>query len=336
MAVNSTTGLPYPESYAAYAKEWVKHFMTLGWQVRYYQIMNEPYFYFGWTDMTKLGYYVSLWNTVARSMRQENPNILISHDAINIKKVFDYWLLNGDNVDFLDYHKYDADTINQYSDSEMFQRAETRGFETIGSYYGIAEARQKWYNARGNWLRAMFSEFNFNYAWDTGTDPKIQQMAGAVWTALVLRQGILDGLDYSLYFEFFSSKSWAEAHGKTGWGFGMVNEDDDQPWYPYYVHKFIGSNLAVGDVLVDTQVSSGDVRSIAWIHNGKLIILLISKVDDQRTITIEGVNGLLDATWIDNTFSHVTPNIQTATINATEPLLMKGYTVAVFQTTLGS
>lgn len=331
MAVNTNTSLPYSGSYAAYAKEWVKHFKTLGWPVRYYQIMNEPNFYFGWnpSDTTKLAYYVELWNATAKSMRQENANVLLSQDCITMRNVFDYWLGHGEDVDFLDFHKYDADTVNQYSDSDMFSRAETRQFETSTSYYGVDEARQRWYNARGKRLLAINSESNFSSAWETGTEPKIQQMAGAVWLALVLRMGILKGLNYNVYFEFCSSKSWQEAHG-TGWGFGMTNEDDNRPWFPYYVNKMIGGNLAIGDDLVDTT-SPNDIRSVAWIHDEKLNILLICKTNETKTVGLNGVNGQIDVSWIDNTTPAVTPSIQTRTISATETLAMSGYTVALLQ-----
>jgi len=332
MAVNPNTGLPYPESYAAYAKEWVKHFKVKGWPIRYYEIMNEPHFYFGWnpSDTTKLSYYVHLWNTAARAMRAENPDILLSQDTITMRRVLDYWLTHGDDVDSLNFHKYDAETIGQFTDAQMFVLAEKDTFENSATWYGLDEARQKWFNARGKWLPVINSESNFNSACETGTDPEIQQMAGAVWLALVLRTGILKGLNYNIYFEFSSSKSWQEAHG-TGWGFGMINEDDNQPWYPYYVHKMIGSNLAVGDKLVETQSSSNDVRNIAWIHKGKLNILLICKVDQPRTVTIKGISGQLDVSWIDNTIPYETPRMQTGTLSADNFLVMSGYTVLLLQ-----
>jgi hypothetical protein len=331
MVINPTTGLPYPESYAAYAGEWVKHFKNSGMPVRYYQIMNEPMFYFGWgPDNTNLANYVELWNTVAGKMRQENPNILLSHDCINIKRVFDYWLQYGDDVDFLDFHKYDADTIGQYSDAQMLTRAEQIHIETTTTYYGIEEARQRWFNARGKLLPVINSESNFNSAWEGGTDPKIQEMIGAVWTALVLRMDILKGISYNVYYEFSSSKSWSEAHG-SGWGFGMINEDDNQPWYPYYVHKMMGSNLVVGDKLVEAESSSNDIRSVAWVHDGKVNIVLICKVDEPRTVTLQGTSGQVDVSWIDNAIAYETPSIQTRVLSSMEPLILNGYTVALLQ-----
>lgn len=338
MAVNPVTQLPYPESYAAYAAEWVRHFKQLGLLVRFYQIMNEPFFYFGWNaeNMTRLGYFVEFWNIVARAMRAENPNILLSHDAITQKKVFDYWLLYGDDVDFLDFHKYDANTIGQYSDAEMFRYAEIRGFEDVSwsALLSINTARQRWFNARGKWLPAIISESNFNSAWENGTDPKIQQMSGAVWLALVLKSSILNGLDYYVYYEFSSSRSSAITKASGGFGFGMINTDDDQPWYPYYVHKIIGSNLAIGDKLIEIKSSSDDVRSIAWIRGEKLNIVLICKVGEGRTVMVLGVGGEADLLWIDNGTSYEMPRIQTKVIKLGEALMLNGYIVALLQVPL--
>ena len=83
MATNPSTGLPYPDSWAAYCAEWVKHFKAVGLPVKYYEITTEPFKYFGWTaDLTKLSHYVKLWNAAARAMRAVDPNILLSQDFI--------------------------------------------------------------------------------------------------------------------------------------------------------------------------------------------------------------------------------------------------------------
>ena len=336
MTVNPITQLPYPESYAAYAAEWVKHFRELGLPVRFYQIMNEPFFYFGWNaeNMTRLGYFVEFWNMVARAMRRENPDILLSHDAITQKRVFDYWILYGDDVGFLDFHKYDAGSIGQYSDAETFRRAEIRGFEDVSwsALYSINIARQKWFNSRGKWPPAISSESNFNSAWETGTDPKIQQMAGPVWLALVLRTGILKGVNYNIYFEFSSSKSWELANRPSGGcGFGMTNEDDNQPWYPYYVHKIIGSNLGIMDKIVETRSTSDDIKTLAWIHDGKLVILLICKVEEPRMINFHGITGQFNLMWIDSTVPYTSPKVQEATKNVGDQIKLNGYTVVLLK-----
>jgi len=335
MAANSITNLPYPESFAAYAAEWIKHFKDAGFSVRYYEIVNEPFHYFGWnpSNTTKLAYYVELFNAAARRMRQEKPDILISHDTSTMKKVFDYWLQNGDDIDFLDFHKYDSNTVGKFTDAEMLKRAEHLRFDTSFSFYGVDEARQKWLNARGKILPAINSESGFNSAWKNGTDPRIPQRVGAVWTSLVLRMAILKGVNYNVYYTFSSSASYSQSHG-DGYGFGMVNSDNDQPWYPYYVQNIIGNNLKVGDPIVETNSSSDDIRLLASIHDRTLNLLLINKIDEPRTIHLHGLTGELNFFKIDNTISFLTPSIQIGTINATRPLTVKGYTVALLQTQL--
>jgi hypothetical protein len=259
---------------------------------------------------------------------------LLSHDAITQKKVFEYWLLYGDDVDFLDFHKYDADTIGQYSDAEMFNRAEIRGFEDVSwsALLSVSTARQRWFNARGKWLPVINSESNFNSAWKTGMDPKVQQMAGSVWLALVLRTGILKGLDYNVYFEFSSSKSWELANRPSGgWGFGMTNEDNNEPWYPYYVHKMIGSSLSLGDEIVEAKSTSDEIRTLAWIHDGKLVILLICKVVEPRMINVQGVTGRFNVIWIDGTIPYTSPELQKNTKDVGDPIKLNGYTVMLLE-----
>lgn len=332
MATNPRTGLPYPGSWAAYCAEWVKHFKAVGLPVKYYEITTEPFKYFGWTaDLTKLSYYVELWNAAARKMRAVDSGVLLSQDFITAQRVLDYWLKHGDDVDFLDFHKYDSYALEgtgHYSDEELLRRAETSRFVTTsGGTYGVDEARQKWFNARGKLLPVINSECNLNSAWKDGTDPRIQKMVGAVWTALMLRMSILKGLKYSTYFSFGSNARYT----RTGNGFGMINLDNNRPWYPYYVHKWLGNNLDVGDILVETASSSDDVRSLAWINGEKLNVFIICKIDQSRTLSIYGLEGQIKYYKIDNTISYLDPEVQTGTINSGTPLYLKGYTVILLQ-----
>jgi hypothetical protein len=239
--------------------------------------------------------------------------------------------LYGDDVDFLDFHKYDASAVNEASDSEMFWRAETYRFETTTSTYGVDYVRRKWFEKRGKLLPVINSESNFCSAWETGTEPRIQQMAGAVWTGLVLRMGVLKGLSYNVYFEFLSSASYGKTTETGGYGFGMVNSDNNKPWYPYYVNYMIGRNLAVGDKIAETTSSSEDVRTLAWLNNQTLNILIICKVDQTRAVRFYGLEGYLNISKIDNTISWENPNIQNYIINSDEPLILNGYTVALVQ-----
>jgi hypothetical protein len=330
MAINPTTGLPYPDSWAAYCREWVKHFKQTGMPVRYYETTNEPWTYFGWDDQPELSYYIEMFNTAATAMRQENPNVCVSFDGTNRKPVLDYCIQNNIQLDFISFHKYDSFTIGSYSDEEMLNRAETYQVKTSLSYYGVQDARQLYYNANGVSIPVINSESNFNSVWETGTDPRIQQVLGSVWLSLMIRTGILEGLDYSIYFHFASSKSWETANKQSGgWGFGMINLDDNTPWYPYYTQKLIGNNLDKGDSLIYSTSSSSDIRIISWINNGTTKILVVSKIDEPIAVHFEGLQGTLSIQKIDETVSWENPQLQNQQIDATNSLRLKGYSIAL-------
>jgi hypothetical protein len=331
MATNPVTGLPYPESWAAYCRAWVKHFKELGFPVRFYEIVNEPWEYFGWTNYTRLAFFRDLFNAAATAMRSENPDVLIGLNGANRKAILDYWLANGGaELDFISFHKYDAGSIGQYSDEVMLSRAETYQIVTSSSYYGVQDVRKVYFNARGKRVLVINSESNFNSAWKTGTDPKIQQMVGAVWLALVLRAEVLEGVDGTVYYTFSSSASWEKDNKQSGGvGFGMVNDDDNKPWYPYYVQKMIGNNMDVGDIIVESNSSSNDMRVLSWLHSGELKILLICKADQPYMIYFNGISGKLNIMKIDDTISWENPSVQLDEIDAAKPIMINGYTVAL-------
>lgn len=331
MAVNPQTQLPYPESYAAYCSEWVKHFKNVGLPVRFYEVFNEPFAYFGWTaDYTKLGYFKDVWNACARAMRTENSNIMLSFDFTTNRRVLDYWIENGDSIDFLDAHKYDCNSIPGYDDQEMFKRAEERRFFSYpdNNFYGFDDARQLWFNSRGKMLPSIISESNVNSACgDVGTDPRMAQMTGAVRTALVLRQGMLEKLDYHVYYEFSSDPATAS----SGYGFGMINSATNTPWYSYFAQKLIGPNLEVNNPILETSSNSDDVRVIAWNNGNTLNILIICKSDEPQSIHINGVSGEVNCSWIDTSIPFTEASIQNNVINIEENVQLIGYTVMLLQ-----
>lgn len=334
MTTNSSTGLPGPESFAAYSTEWVKHFKAVNLPVRYYELVNEPHHYFGWNgaNLTRLSYYVDLWNITAESMRSVNPNILISQDTVMQKTVMSYWLQHGDNVDFLDFHKYDSDYIGECNDSQLFNRAENWFFETSSTFLGVYDAQNIWYNARGKLIPIILSEFNLDSACVNGTDPRIQQMAGAVYTALVLKTAVQKGLSYAVYLTFSSSASWeSKARSSGGLGFGMINSDNNHPWYPYYVQEILANNLAMGDSILNVTSSSNDISVMGWKHSEKLNILVISKVDDSRTLRVVGPIGEMNFTKIDNAISWQNPSSQLGFTMASKALVTTGYTIMLIQ-----
>jgi hypothetical protein len=336
MAINPVTGLPYPESYAAYAREWVRHFKEKGLNVRFYEILNEPWSYFGRYDTlnyTKLDYFIDFFNATATAMRQEDSKVLVSYDASTMMKVLDYWLVRGPDLDFLDFHFYGASSLPGPSDEELFRRAEQRRFEDVTDHYGVDTARRLWLEKRGKLLPVICSEGNLNAACTDGTDPRIQQMVGAVWTALVLRMCVLKGLSFNIYYQFASSESWEKKFSSGGLGFGMVNLDNNMPYYPYYVQKWLGTNLAIGDIIVECYVNSSDFRVLAWIHNDFLNVLLISKTKATYTVLVTGIDGQITYQKIEDptNTSYLNPQIQEGVISTATPIIINGYAVALLQ-----
>jgi len=331
MSYDRNTDLPYPDQWAAYCAEWVRHFKEVDFPVRYYEIINEAYHYFGWpATQPKLGYFMNLYNAAAKAMRIENSNVKIGNDACILETVLDYFISTGENLDFLSYHAYGTESLSA-TDSEIFNAAETKYIGETRDVYGVDKTRQLYKVARGIDLPVIHGENNVNFQYSQGTDPRIQKMQGAVYQALTFRTSMLKNFLFNTYFHFASSASQEERNPSGGLGFGMVNSDNNQPWYPYYVHEMVGNNLAVGDTLVESSSDSNDLRVVAWIHEDKLNAFLICKVDQQRTIYLRGLTGQLDYFKIDNTISWKTPTIQTGTIDSADFIALNGYTVMLLQ-----
>lgn len=329
MAIDPNTGLPNPDSWAAYCTEWANHFQKVGLPVRFYEIINEPWSYFGWNNYTKIGCYMNVFNASTQAMRDQNANVLLGFDGSDRKPVLTYWLSNGGaNLDFISFHKYDSDTIGKYSDATMLSKAETFLLQSDSSYYGVADAQQAYYTARHKIIPVINSESNFNSAWAKGADPEIQQMVGAVWTALVLRTGVLVGLTYNVYQCFGSSASWEKANKPSGGtGFGLVNLDNNQPWYPYIVNWMLGTSLGRGDPVFKSSSSSDSIRVLAWNHSEKICVILICMLNQTFSVLLNGLPTQMNLSKIDNSISSQNPRIQTSIVNLTQPLEVSGYTV---------
>ncbi|MBS7630255.1 hypothetical protein KEJ47_01555 [Candidatus Bathyarchaeota archaeon] len=331
MAVNPTTGLPYPESWASYARAWVKHFKEKNLNVEYYELVNEPHHYFDWDNTEKVGDYIDLFEAAAKAMRAENPNVKISTDASIMKKVLNALISRKIKIDFLSYHGYGVGSLSA-SDSQIIASAETKYIGESTSIYGVDKAKQVYKQATGIDLPVIKSENNINFAYSSGTDPRIQQMVGVIYNALTVRTFMLKGYMCNIYFNFATSASTEDDSPSGGYGFGMVNLDNDKPWYPYYLYKLVGTNLYVGDKIIYTTSSSEDVRAVAWIHGSKKNLMIILKANVQKSIYIKGLSGSLTYFKISNAISWKTPAVQTGLIQASNPILMNGYTVMLVQT----
>jgi len=333
MQMDPVTGLPNPDSFSAYCVEWVKHFKN---KIKYFEVVNEAWFYFypNWNwRQDRVNYFLDLYETCYDDMHREDPSILISNDASLHVRFFNQLVQNNVPIDYLVSHKYDCDNMRM-STSIVLGRAETRLFTTDSLFYGVNHAREIWSNKYGKYLPAIFTESNWAAFCSDGSDPRMQQIEGATWLGLVLRQCILEGVEFHDYFNYVSSKSWEQAKGNPptgGVGFGQINSDNNQPWFPYYVNKMIGTNIDVGDQVIYTSSSSPNLRTVGWINNGNVNILVISKSQETRTLRIQGIEGEIEYQKIDGSISWQNPYVKTGTIGDEKSLTINGYSVILLQ-----
>ncbi len=344
MAINSATLLPNPDSYAAFAAAWVQHFKSIGVKVKYYEIFNEIQEYIGWNptsaNQNRIANFVRLFNAAYTKMHQADSQVMISTDCSLEKHFFSYFIDNGVGLDYFDFHKYDAWKYPQFTDAEMFTKAETVYFTTDYNVYSVADARQIWKNRFGVTLPVVLSETNFNAAAignnnDAGSDPRIPQLAGAVRTALLARACILNGVEFIAYHCLTTSKSYEITFPTGGTGFGMINRDNSLPWYPYYMMRMIGSNFDPNDKIIQSSATdSTNFRTLAWINDGKINLLIINKSHNQYNVKVQGLQGTITYEKIDEAISWTNPKVQSGQLG--EYLTINGYTVALFQSNSAS
>ena len=202
----------------------------------------------------------------------------------------------GQGVGFLSFHKYEAwgtwltDQEGYYSNEELLKKA--GGEDTDPQVYTPQEMQQIWYRARGQLLPIICSETNLNSAYKNGTDPRIQQIIGAVWYAEELRTFVQKGLTYSIYYHFASDDSpeWNSTKLTQGWGFGMVKETSPfTEWYSYLVNYLVGNYLEAGDEFYEASSDKPDFVSVmAWrAKNNYLRVILLCKNPNATAVNIK-------------------------------------------------
>jgi len=326
------TLLPYPADWAEYCGIWARHYKG---KVGTYEVFNEPYQYFGWpAQEPKLSYWMNDYNVGFDAMKQVDPLLQISNDAVTLKLVLQKVLANGTKIDTVNFHRYATGDIS-ISDSVLFNLAETYGLTESSSYYAPQQARSLVYTAIGKSLPILLTEYNVNYAWSNGTDIRNTNIFGAVHSTISLMAFIKAGVNASFFFHHASSKQ-LETQKATGWGFGLVNRDDNTPYYPYYAQKMIGPNLSIGDKFVSCSSDSANLRTIAWIHEGKLVVLIACKTHTPEQLNFTGVQGSFTYEKIDETIPSDNPQLQKGTLNLNEPFSLKGYTVLLLQQELAT
>jgi hypothetical protein len=353
MAVNPETDLPYPESFGAYAAELVRYFKNSVLGVRYWEIWNEPHSYiferkddgsyvWGVSNKTRLEAFVKLFNVTSAHMRSVDSEILIGTDASLYKSFFDCFVRYGEGVGFLSFHKYDAwgtwlhNPEGYLSDEEILKKAGRIGDKWT---YTPEEARQIWREIRKVDIPVICSETNLNSAWENGTDPRIQQVIGAVWYTETLKTYILSDVRFSVYYCFVSDNSprWNTTKPTRGAGFGMVNmTPPHDEWYPYLANYLLGNHLSVDDVIYYTVSSNLTAMSVlAWKHENQFKVLLNYKGRDQSILAKIQFAGIeLDPKTEINVYriDELNRGIQSKVVTWSEAstIIMKSYSIVLF------
>jgi hypothetical protein len=330
MANDPNTQLPYPDDWAEYCAVWVRRY---GNQVKYWEVMNEPDLYWGWDeDWERVSRLMPLYEAAYHSMKEANPNILISHADVQDTDMFDYHLDRSIPFDFLDFHFYGTGGPTSYGveSGRVFSTADT-GYTALNKndIVGLDFCRE-----RVGDLIQICGEANFNSAWKNGSDIRNQKMDSAVFDALQIIEGIKAGSDFRIHFHLSSSPIYDPNNPSYDWsyGFGMINQQDEKPYYPWYVYRMVGQNLFVGDPIFEMNSSNSIIDSIAWKHDRTLNILLVHKGTSNRIIAINGASGEFNYTKIDNTYDFTEAKEQYGTIDLSkENVSLSGYTVMLLQ-----
>jgi len=333
MTTDEFTGLPDPDDWAEYCRVWVHKY---GDKVRFWEVMNEPDLYWG-LDIEESGKVENLTNiylAAYHAMKNESSSILISHSEVQDYDIFQNYTNDGIPFDYLNFHYYGTggDTSYRVNSKDVFTNADTGysvelknnllSLDYIRSLSNVTEIIQ------------ICGETNFNSAWKNGSDFRNQKMDGAVFDALQIVNAMKVGSDYRIHFHLSSKPEYDESNNFSNWnlGFGMINQENALPYYPWYVYKMIGGNLEVGDPIYTVESNNSYVNSISWRHNDDLNALLIHSDTVNREIEISGLYGEFNFTKIDETFEYWRAQEQDGIINLSEEnLILEGYSVVLLQ-----
>lgn len=324
------TKLPNPSQFAAYITVWIEHFKARGTPITYWELFNEPQHFFN--DGGTCSSFKNFMNPVLSAMKTADPNVKVGCDNSMVtwnqggsEGAFNVWFAkNINSVGFLSWHRYLTGSKST-TDSSLFDKAINDEGGTYGANSFINPARQVYYNAKGTWLNSIQTEANIDYSYSTGTDQRIQQMSGAVGTALALRTEILNGnVLYNIYMQLASGSTDSSK-------FGMINLDNNQPWYPYYVQYMLSGlgGLSVGDSVVQSSSSSSNVIPLVWKDGSTTNILLINRSPSSMAVALSGVSGAVSWWKIDN--SSKTMQTGSTSFLSTSTFTLNGYTVMLLR-----
>jgi len=283
------TGLPSPQDYAGYVYDIVQHVVSMGFDVPYYELVNEAWFYFypNWTwNEAKALNFLALYNAGYDAVKSVASLALCGTDSSLYPRFNTFWKANNGRLDFLSTHKYDG-WGRSYSDAQGLDSAEKKFFAYYDSnHMTVTEARAIWGD-----LPVLFTEANFNAVY-APTDPRLQGPVGQAWCGIVAMNCMRYGINYLHYFDWTSKPD--TSYTPASLGFGLIKRDDNAPasvpYETYNILRDIFSHLSLNDELLATTVTGNTaaVKAQAWRHNGIIYCVIVNRGSDPVSVTYEG------------------------------------------------
>jgi hypothetical protein len=277
--------LPDPDQFGVHCQNVIRHCNQKGYNIKYYDLVNEAYFYYTPEELC------SWFNIVQAYCYAEDPSILLGQSACHYPNFFDYYVDHIKGLKWFPHHGYtDWPANSGHIDEQILAAAEDLKYTATGFRQRTPkEMREMWHAKHGEWLDAICIETNMNSGYDEtyGTDPRMQQIFGAVYWAEISRSRILEGAKGAVWYEYCAYDLTLKGC-QGGHGLGMINMYSPfEPWYPWYVNFLYGNNLAEGDVIFESSSSDfKKVSSLAWKHGADYKLLLIGKTTDIISVEI--------------------------------------------------
>ena len=326
---SDSNGLPFPDDYAAYCAQYAERYKG---KVRFYEVMNEPYQYWSTNeDMSKVSKLLNVYKACYGKIKGADPDSQISFDTVQMRNVFVYMKANNIPFDFYDFHGYGGDDVND-STNYVLEKAGETFLNDSGEEYSLATMRQKNDNST---MISFCSETNFSDTWMGGTDIRNTQSEGVCFSGLQTIYALQIGLNYRIHYTMSNSKLSSSSQPSGGWGFGMINTDDDSPLLPYYFYRLIGQNLSIGDVIVETKSQNSDIKAVSWIHNGttKTLAVNIGSASVDVSINYPGEYTGIDDTYYGTKtgtyWNSVTMEPYSVMLTSNANPQMRGYTLTI-------
>lgn len=307
METDSDTGLPSPESFAAYATSVAQHMKTNGWNNAIWEVFNEIHKKWNFWPLdsiytaenrAKWDKIVTVYNSVSEAISNVFPDAKIGETSTQYKGWCEWLAEKGVRNDFIGHHKYDSGNApeEQASDQELFSLA----VNGQGVHSGHPEIR--WlpeqalsiFAQHGKHPDFYITETGLNHDWDPQDVRKFTPL-GAAWYATELVDFAERGISLSIFYDMASNMG--SDYPK---GFGLVEVwGQHATRYPYYTTMLFGTHLLPGDELLRCSTISSSISCLAWHRGSEYRVALIHKEPDNVVVSLN-FEGLSATVQIDS------------------------------------